>query len=209
MSFEEVKERVIAYQERCLAVAGDSARGVDWKSREAQYLLFEVNESMGILPGSSVLDVGCGLAHFHDFLASRGHTGRYTGIDLSPALVEQAGKRLPDADLRVLDILRDTPPVEEYDFVVASGVFTARLGTPLDEWEEYVRKMIGRMYELAKVGAVFNMLTSYVDFEVEHLYYADPARYLTFARSLSRFVALRHDYPAYFFTTGIYKTPRV
>ena len=208
MSFEGIKERVVAYQERCLAAAGDSAKGVDWKGPEAQHLLFGVIQSMGILPDSSVLDIGCGLAHFYDFLSSRGFRGKYTGIDISPALVALARKRLPHADVRVADVLDGAAPMESHDFVVASGVFTARLGTPVAEYEEYVERMIRRMWELAGTGAVFNMLTSYVDYEAEHLYYADPARYLSLAKSLSRYVAVRHDFPGYFFAVGMYRSAR-
>jgi SAM-dependent methyltransferase len=208
VSFEDIKERVVAYQERCFAAAGDSAKGVDWKGPEAQYLLFEVIESMGILPDSSVLDVGCGLAHLYDFLTSRGFRGKYTGVDISPALVAQARARLPHADVRVADVLDGAAPVESHDFVVASGVFTARLGTPVAEYEDYVEKMIRRMWELARAGAVFNMLTSYVDFEAEHLYYADPGKYLSLAKSMSRYVALRHDFPGFFFAVGMYRSAR-
>ena len=205
MAFDRIKERVIAYQERCLEIGGDSARGVDWGSQETQHLLFRVIRSMGIRPDSSVLDVGCGLAHFHDFLVERGYRGSYTGVDISPALVREAGKRLPGVDLRVQDILHDPLPARSFDFVVASGIFSGSFETPIPEFEGYIEEMIRAMYSTSRHATVFNMLTSYVDYEVPHLYYANPARYLTFAKSISRYVSLKHDYPAFFFTLGLYR----
>ena len=205
--YDQIRGRVVEYQERQLAAAGDSARGVDWKSEEAQHLLFRAIRSFGIDRGSSVLDVGCGLAHLYDFLAARGHEGRYTGVDVSAALIEQAGRRLPGVDLRVGDVLEGGWPAQSHDWVVASGVFTARLGTPVPEFEEYIESLVRRLFELCRVGVVFNMLTSKVDFEAEHLYYADPSRWLAFAQGISRQVTLKHDLPGFLFTLGIYRGP--
>lgn len=205
--FDQIKGRVVEYQERQLAAAGDSARGVDWKSEEAQHLLFRAIRSFGIDQDASVLDVGCGLAHLYDFLAARGHRGGYTGVDVSAALIDQASRRLPGVDLRVGDVLEGDWPAGSHDWVVASGVFTARLGTSVPEFEGYVEAMVRRLFELCRVGVVFNMLTSRVDFEAEHLYYADPARWLALSQGISRHVTLKHDLPGFLFTLGIYRAP--
>jgi SAM-dependent methyltransferase len=203
--FEGINERVIRYQEEFFDTEGDTARGVGYKSEEMQQLFFRVIRSMGIRPGSSVLDVGCGLAHFHDFLARSGHRGRYTGIDISPRSIKHARTRLPNADLRVQDLL-DEGFVETFDFVVGSGIFTAKLDTSDDEFERFIEASVRKMYSLCRTGMVFNMLTSYVDFRVPHLYYADPGRYVALSKSLARHVSLKHDYePGFFFTIGVYR----
>ena len=44
-------------------------------------------------------------------------------------------------------------------------------------------------------GLAFNLLTTYVDWRKDDLYYADPGRYFDFCRrELSRYVTLVHDY---------------
>jgi SAM-dependent methyltransferase len=205
--FQQIKERVVEYQERRLDEYGDSAKGVDWKSREAQELLFRVIRGMGINDNCSVLDVGCGLAHFYDSLLEKGFAGRYTGIDLSARMIEQARVRHPELDLRIADILRD-PVVkreEGYDFVTACGVFSLKIDASIAQFEQFTEAMIEKMYELCRVGTIVNMLTKYVDFAEDRLYYADPAHYLRFAKTLTRFVNLKHDYPAYFFTLALYR----
>jgi SAM-dependent methyltransferase len=204
--FNDLKQGVLKYQEECLEREGDSARGVDWKSYEAQQLFFRVIHSMGVRQTSSILDVGCGLAHFFDFLKEEGHAGSYTGIDISATLIEKARQRLPGVDLRVCDLLKEQPAVPEaYDFVIASGVFTLKLETPVPRFEEFIQSLISRMFELCRVGVIFNMLTSYVDYQVDRLYYADPATYFRFAKSLTPYVSLKHDYPSYLFTMALYK----
>lgn len=196
------------YYESCLEQAGDRPEGADWKSREAQEEAFRVLASGGITADSSVLDVGCGLAHLADYLRRLGFRGRYTGIDISPKMVEAAKRRDPSLDVRCVDLLADRSlDAERFDFVVACGVFTERFDIPLDEFERFVRGLVGRMYELCRVATAFNMLTDAVDYRVDRLYYASPAAYLEFARSLTRYVTLRHDYPAYFFTLYLYREP--
>lgn len=205
--FERIRERIVAYQEECLEREGDSPKGVDWNSRDAQQLAFRVIKSMGIGADSSVLDVGCGLAHFYDFLIDGGYTGAYTGVDISHKLVAEAKRRQPHLNLIVADILNDTTGEMErgYDFVIGSGLFTLKADAPAQEFERFVAALIRRMFKLSRVGVVFNMLSSYVDFEVERLYYANPQQYFRFAKSLTRFVSLKHDYPSYFFTMALYQ----
>lgn len=205
MADPSISEQVVAYQERRFASEGPSARGLDWRSADAQQLLFRIIYSMGLDSRCSVLDVGCGLAHFYDFLLERGFKGRYSGIDLSPLLVDEARCRHPELDVRVTNLLLDPTDVEQHDFVVASGIFSARLDIPPDEFELYAQHMIERMYGLCRRGTVFNMLTHFVDFEAPHLYYADPGAWLSRARRLSRFLRLNHDPESYFFTLGIFR----
>ena len=204
--FQLIKHRVVEYYEACLDRHGYSAEAVDWRSHEAQQLLFRAIKSMGIPDNSSILDVGSGLAHFYEFLSERGFSGTYTGVDLSARMIDQARRRRPQLDLRVGDILTESvvKPGERFDFVTASGLFSLRVGIPTAEFEQFIEAMIRRMFELSRVATIFNMVTKYVDFEVDRLYYADPARYFNFAKSLTRFVSLKHDYPAYSYTLALY-----
>lgn len=82
-----------------------SAAGDDW----AELLAPTVSSVWGpildlarVTRGSRVLDVGCGSGDVLAQAQFRGAT--VSGIDLSSALLEIAGDRLPDADLRVGDM---------------------------------------------------------------------------------------------------------
>lgn len=204
---KSVVESVVEYQERRLRAEGVSARGVDWKSAEAQQLNFRALLDMMPDRNASILDVGCGLAHLHDMLVANGYTGSYTGIDLSPLMIDAARERCPGLDLRVHDLLSGPPQGELFDYVVASGVFSARLDTAPADFEAYSMRVVEAMFGSCRRATVFNMLTTSVDFEAPHLYYADPAAWLRKATGFSRFVRLHHDSPSYFFALGIYRQP--
>ena len=209
MSGHDVNAAMIDYYENVLAERGISPEGVDWKSREAQEQAFAILAG-GIPEHASVLDVGCGLAHFGDFLSRAGHRGAYTGIDISERMVEAARERNPELDVRCVDLLADGGAIgpQSYDVVIACGVFTEHFDVPYDEFEVFVRRLVTRMFEASKVHAAFNMLTDAVDFRVDRLHYASPASYLEFGRTLTRYVTIRHDYEAYFFTVQLHRHAR-
>ena len=54
-------------------------------------------------------------------------------------------------------------------------------------------------------GFAIDMLTSYVDYKEEHLYYYSPEQLFSYAKTLTKRVALRHDYPAYEFALLLHK----
>ena len=54
--------------------------------------------------GGPVVEVGCGPGHVTAYLAEAGADA--SGLDLSPAMVEQARRRFPDGDYRVGDLRR-------------------------------------------------------------------------------------------------------
>jgi SAM-dependent methyltransferase len=80
-----------------------------------------------IKPSDSLLDLGCGNGELAHQLARRGHAGRYTGLDYSPALLAQASSgqlsnfRFLQADLSSMDW--DTSlQGEQYDAILAFAV---------------------------------------------------------------------------------------
>lgn len=85
--------------------------------RHAYYAeqLHRVVESL-VIPGSRVLEVGCGLG---DLLAEVAGPGS-VGIDVSPRMIAHATRRHPNLDVRVLDVELDPPPAGPFDVIILS-----------------------------------------------------------------------------------------
>lgn len=78
-------------------------------------------ELLDVLEFDSVLDVGCGFGRVGASILSRWPGVRYTGIDVSPDLIDGARKRLPSAELIVADLAQfDTD--RRWDLVLSVSV---------------------------------------------------------------------------------------
>ncbi len=178
---------------------GDSPKTLDW-SEEGQRRRFEVLAEVGELHGRSVLDVGCGLGHFLNFLEAKSIRSRYAGLDLSPRLIERARELHPAAAFEVLDVTGRSLP-RRADYAVASGVLNVETGTN----EADMRRMIRACFQACDVAAAMNMLSTWADWREPGRHYYEPIRMVRLARRVSRRVVLRHDYMPHDFTLYLYR----
>jgi SAM-dependent methyltransferase len=98
-------------------------RARDWSETEAQQApTYEAAiRHAGIGAGDTVLDVGCGSGAFLRIAAD--HGASVCGLDASPALLEIARERVPDADLSHGD-LQNLPYVDDcFDAVAGFNAF--------------------------------------------------------------------------------------
>jgi len=199
---ENILHDVAAYYTRRLRDYGPTARGVDWNSSESQTLRFQMLlQVCGSSARFSINDYGCGYGALADHLASRGLTGRYTGYDVSEAMIAQAATL--HAGRPWCEFFAEESRLAPADFSVASGIFNVRLGFSDDEWKTYMLRLVDRLAFLSRQGFAFNALTTYADADRmrQDLFYADPLFWFDHCkRRYSRKVSLLHDYPLYEFT---------
>lgn len=207
-SFAGLESASRSYYETALKQFGDSPKGVNWSSTESQEMRFDILCDVGNLSGQRLHDVGCGLAHMRDYLKTNGVACDYVGSDISEDMIAAAKTRLGEtADLHVANIRAHQQDWMIGDYVINSGLFTVKGNATDEEWWSYVQTMIERMFQLCRRGIAFNLMTSYVDYRDDHLFYADPASVFSFCvKNLSRHVVIRHDYPLWEFTVYVYKT---
>lgn len=204
---DQVLSRVARYYTGKLREFGPVARGVDWNSAESQELRFV--QLCRILPSErpfSIGDIGCGYGALLDFLKSRYRGFRYTGIDVSDAMVTAARQRHGDETAATFSL--GSAPVERVDYCVASGILNVRLATSATLWKAYVERTLALMDRSSTAGFAFNCLTRYADPERmrDDLYYADAGELFDLCkRTFSRNVALLHDYGLYEFTILVRK----
>ena len=101
----------------------------------------------GIDEKDSVLDVGCGVAHFHTYLTNQGWNGKYLGVDPNKKAIDVIDENI-NAVHGTIEDLDDT----KYDWVIANGVFNLGLK------EEHSFRIIENMILRANKGIIFNML---------------------------------------------------
>ncbi|MBA2505700.1 MAG: methyltransferase domain-containing protein [Thermoleophilaceae bacterium] len=209
------RRRIAAGGERhyatLLAEHGPGPLGVGWNSERAQHARFEqLARVFGADEDAfSVLDYGCGTGALLPWLRARGHTGPYTGFDLSEAML--AGAREAHGGDAAARFTSDPEEPGAADFVLASGVLNLRFDLAEEEWRDYTVGIVDHIASIAKRGFAVNMLSSHSDPERmrPELLYADPAWWLE--HCLERYstrVALLHDYEVWDFTLVVRLDPR-
>ena len=102
------------YTGRPLPRLSPELTGTPYVRRQAR----EVVSQLGLLPGATILDVGCGLGKYSAALVELGLN--VEGLDLTPALIEDLSARRPDIPTHVGDAA--SPPPE------LAGRFDAAIG---------------------------------------------------------------------------------
>lgn len=166
------------------------------------YIQHTVHASIGDLKGKTVLDIGCGLASFYEFLRARGTSVNYIGYDIVEPFIEVDRQRFPEAHFELRDISRDRI-AHRADYAVMCQVFNNKYDS-VDN-AEVVKRAIALAFEAVTTGVSVDLRTNYVNYREDHLYYFSPEEMFGFAKSLTPFVCLRHDYLPFDFTLMLYK----
>lgn len=193
-----------------LKTHGSVSSAVGWPKPNDQDLRFEkLTSIVEVSSGEpiTVNDYGCGYgAHLSYLVEKCGlNIAAYNGYDISSEMLEEAEQQLSwfDGDLNLL-CESDISTVADFTFV--SGTFNVRFDATDDEWQEFIE---GKLAEIAKhstKGFSFNLLSTYVDWEAEDLFYGDPLYWFDYCkRKFSKEVALLHDYPLYEWTLLVRK----
>lgn len=204
-----ILSEVADYYSAKLAEHGETALGVDWNSRESQFLRFEQLAKIIQQPRDfSVNDLGCGYGAFLDYLGSRYSEFTYRGCDVSTDMIIAARARYEGTAHANFAVTSEPP--EPADYGVASGIFNVRLDRRDVEWREYLEVTLDILDRTSHRGFAFNCLTAYSDPDRirDYLYYADPCILFDLCkRRYSRHIALLHDYGLYEFTILVRKNP--
>lgn len=180
---------------------GATSRGVDWGEQSDVDLRYsKMLEVIGPQSASGkparVLDVGCAYGGLLEYAKSRRIVVHCIGIDLVPEMIEYARERHPDARFTVGDVLSGSDQLD-VDYAICKGVLTLKLESSILDMDRFARRLIRKMFSIARRGIAFNMMSTHVNFSAPNLY--------AFCGELSRHFRLGHAYPLYEYTVYIYR----
>jgi hypothetical protein len=93
---------------------------------------------------------------------------------------------------------------DQYDFVIASGIFYLQQTEP----QKYLEHTVEKLFIKSRFGLAFNSLSRWSKQREEGEFYADPLETLSFCRTLTPYVSLRHDYHPGDFTIHMRHLPK-
>lgn len=188
---------------------GIVSSAVGWNTRESQNLRFEkltsiINEREKPI---SINDYGCGYgAHLTYLIQKCGiSVDTYNGYDLSEEMIAAAKPELSWFSGN-LSLLRSPEITTEADYTFVSGTFNVRFDANEKAWQSFIEDKLTQIDCFSRRGFAFNLLSSYVDWKEDHLFYGDPCYWFDFCkRKFSKKVSLIHDYPLYEWTILVNK----
>lgn len=196
----DIQRVVRRYQER-VAEFGTTLSSLNSGSSEKQRLRHEVHARAIYGDRPSILDIGCGIGTFYEYLNGTKRSCRYTGYDIVPEYVEFCRQHFTDCRFELRNIFSEGIS-GTFDTIVLSQVLNNRYreSNNLEVMQAAVKMAFARSNTAVSV----DMLSSYVDFESPDLFYYSPEVMFAFAKSLTRRVILRHDYRPFEFCLQLF-----
>jgi SAM-dependent methyltransferase len=191
--------------EKSLDDHGVSSKAVGWPTADSHRLRFTklasvIDASQGPV---SINDLGCGYGAFLTYLEEKQcPVGLFRGYEISERMLDMARETVPQAELHLSSQL-DLPA----DYSFACGIFNVRLQQNEQEWIAFIERTLDNLDAFSTRGFAFNLLSTYVDYKDDKLFYGDPLHFFDLCkRRYSRRVALLHDYPLWEWTITVTKT---
>jgi SAM-dependent methyltransferase len=191
------------YQENVRRFSYDH-RALGFGRRSSQERRFAALASLGSFQGRRVLDAGCGFGDFYAWLLQRGVRADYTGLDITPPMIERCQQRFAGSGARFVtsDVLGYDPEAD-FDYVVASGLF----GYGAHGARARIQPTLERLFAMTRIGMAVNFLSRRATSRTPKRVYLHAGDVLDFALTLTPAVRLDHTYLPNDFTLCLYRTP--
>ncbi|UCH93764.1 MAG: class I SAM-dependent methyltransferase [Candidatus Aminicenantes bacterium] len=203
MDYHKVKQKNLKYFTRLLEESDDEHYVVA-QSKISHRKRFEKILELGDFNDKTLLDVGCGIGGFFDFLKEKGINCDYTGVEINPRMIRIAQKKHPEMKNKffVFDIIEENLN-QQFDYVISNGPLNLKFESNLNM--EMTMRLMEEMYHLAAVGIAITMTSSLTRKPHPTTFYYNPLEILTETFEFCTNVRLDHTYLPHDFALFCYK----
>jgi len=177
-----------------------------WGSEQSQQKRFMAFKNLFLSNQDfSVLDLGCGMAHFYDFLIKNGFKNiKYIGVDINEKLLNGCIQDYPE-HIFIKGSVEDVIEQDiRFDYLVASGLYN--LGNSEDEVRAFFLEQFSTLYENINIGFAVNFLSVNSPSPSEDSVYHHPETMMNACmEKFGNNICLMHNYLPHDFTIYQYK----
>ena len=204
---KKIAENSKNFYNGCLSKHGKSAKGLNWKNKQTQFLRFKILSRIGKINNHSIHDFGCGFGDLFTLLKKDHNSFDYIGTDISQEMISIARQKHKSKNFFVFDLINSNFQSSFVkDYVISSGVFTVKNEISNGLWLKYLFKGVEKMFNYSRLGIGFNLMTSEVDFKDKNLFYIDPITIIKFLeKNISSKVKIINSYNLWDYTVFVYK----
>ena len=192
-----------AFTDKLVNLYNRDFKSGDHGTPEDQFRRYMALCGLAELNYASILDAGCGVGLFYDYLLDQLDSFQYIGVDVSQRAIRVAVEHEPTIDFRQHDLLSVTLD-EPVDFVIANGLLYLNFGD--EDMTAYRNQLLIHLFSLCSKGLAINFLStrSANKDETNYLYF-DAGETVNACLKITPQVILRHDYSPNEFTLYLYK----
>ena len=203
MNYKKVIEKNLGHFTKTLEEFKDEHYAVA-QSKISHLKRFEKMLELGDFNNKHILDVGCGIGGFYDFLKEKGINCDYTGIDINPKMIDAAEKRIPGIKDKffVFDILEKKMD-KTFDYAISVGPLNLKFEPGLNM--EFTIRLLKEMFHLTVIGSAISMTSALTKKPGIGTFYYDPAIVLSETVKFFSNVKIDHTYLPHDFTVFCYK----
>lgn len=186
---------------------GIDSRAVGWNTKDSQYLRFE--KLLNVVKDKSIPftinELGCGYGELYKYLQNHKYNfSSFNGYDISQAMLDAFRNYINETQR--IELFKKSEIQTYADYTITSGIFNTLCGIDRNKWPQHIKETLLNMFKYSDKGMAFNLLTSYVDYEDDNLFYGNPGEYIDFCKKeFSSKVNLYHDYDLYEWTLIVLK----
>ncbi len=203
MKYNNIKVKNINYFNTTFINAKDD-HGAVAQSKISHSKRFEKIYEIGDWNNKSILDVGCGLGAYYEFLKKKGKKINYTGFDINELMVKEAKKRykLDEAYFEVKDIIEE-PVTEKFDYVISVGPLNLKFEKLMNM--EITEILLKRMYEISIDAFAISMTSSLSRKKNDETFYYNPFEIGEYVSSFTNDFKIDHSFLPHDFVLFVYK----
>ncbi len=204
-------QNIAKHYNDCFHKHGDSHLGVDWPNFKDTLTRHKVMSEIFLNNDkATILDFGCGLGHYYEYLKGLYVKTKYYGLDINSDMIEHCKNKYPYMQDRFIctDIhsTLSTNKLPQVDYVIANGTFTEKQDLSHQEMSEFFYETLKVLWKSCDRGMAFNIMSKCVDWERDDLFHLSMDDLGLFLKNnLSSEFSFRFDYKLYEYTTYVYK----
>jgi SAM-dependent methyltransferase len=174
--------KIAQHYNDCFKKHGDNHLGVDWPKLEDTLIRHEIMwEMLKNKHKYSLLDFGCGLGHFYQFLKGKEEHWNfsYFGLDINPEMIKECKEKFPECKFDSFDINNEDSgefqfyQLQKFDYIICNGVFTIKKDLAQEEMMFYMLDVLDKLWKKCKRGLTFNTMSTNVDWKRDDLFHVD------------------------------------
>lgn len=197
--------KIAEHYDKCFKQHGDNNLGVDWPNYEDTLTRHQVMYEIIKKENSTLLDFGCGLGHFNEWIINNNKQIQYSGLDINEGFYNACKTKFPNLSFYNVDIFKENN-LPNFDYITINGVFTEKRELTQIKMMEFFTSALIKLWDKCDKGIAFNLMSKHVDWEREDLFHVSLDELGWFLKNkLSRNFTIRNDYRLYEYTVYVYK----